>query len=125
MRNIVLMVIISLIISVGFTGIASTILQASGRVSISDLVADRPSVWPGGNVQVHAEAKDSAGGAVSYVWKADGGHITGKATDTVTWTAPPEEGRYHISITVSNAGGSKAEASADIIVSKYSRSGTS
>lgn len=121
MRNIVVMVIISLIISVGFTGIASTILQASGRVSIVDLMADRPSVRPGESVLLHADARESAGGPLSYAWKADGGRVADNAADTAIWTSPREEGRYHIRVIVNNAVGSRAEAATDIIVSKYSR----
>ncbi len=125
MRNVILMVIVSLVISLCFTGVARTMLQASGRVSIVDVTADRHTVRPGGRVQLRVNATDSAGCALSYTWRADGGRMMGSADRTPVWTSPREEGQYRIHVTAANAAGSRADAFTDIIVSKYSRSGPS
>ncbi len=123
-RNILIMLIVSLLISVGFTGIASSLLQARGKVKITNFSPERHAVRPGSRVRVRAATTDEAGGALIYDWKMDGRTVKESASDTFIWKAPREEGRHRISVTVANSAGSRAEASTDIIVSKYAEART-
>lgn len=80
--------------------------------AIDALVADAREVEPGGVVHLSATAH---GGGISYAWSATGGGLQ-PAGSTATWTAPAQAGDFEVSLTVTDALGRTASASAPISV---------
>ncbi len=52
-------------------------------------------------------ASDPDGDELSYEWSASAGEVSGEG-DTVTWTAPPSEGSYGVTVVVSDGHGGEA-----------------
>ena len=64
---------------------------------------------------VKAEATDPEGGSLTFKWSGDG-TITGEDINPMSWTAPDSEGRYEITVEVTDDKGSTAAMTADIYV---------
>ena len=76
---------------------------------ILSLVADPSVVSPQGKSTITCVASDPDGEALTYLWKASAGSITGEG-DVVTWVAPDMGGESTITVTVSDGkGGQNAE----------------
>ncbi|MEK7398952.1 MAG: PKD domain-containing protein, partial [Candidatus Poribacteria bacterium] len=58
-------------------------------------------VLPGNPSTITVEAGDPDKSKLSYLWTASSGQINGNGK-TVTWTSPKEEGKYEITVTVSD-----------------------
>jgi hypothetical protein len=56
---------------------------------------------------------------VTYAWKADAGTLSAFDTNPVIWKAPEAEGRYQVSVEVTNAAGARAGGSAQVLVSRH------
>lgn len=72
---------------------------------IFSITADPDIVSPGGTSSITVEAGDPDKDEISYTWTALAGSIQGKGK-TVTWKAPENEGRYDLTVTVSDGSGS-------------------
>jgi len=64
---------------------------------------------------VRADATDPEGGNLTFKWSGDG-TIAGEDTNPMSWTVPGSEGRYEITVEVTDDKGSKATMTADIFV---------
>jgi hypothetical protein len=62
---------------------------------------------------------DDTHGPLTYTWHADAGTLSSVDANPVIWTAPESEGRYLVSVEVTNAAGLTSRGSAGILVSKY------
>lgn len=69
-------------------------------------------VVPLGSCVITCEASDDGSG-ITYEWSASGGEIAGEG-DTITWTAPEEEGSYTISVVVRDE--MNAESSVSLLI---------
>jgi hypothetical protein len=76
--------------------------------------ADADIVEPGAQAQIALKAGDLEGDPLTYEWFATGGEIQGDESGA-TWTAPQEERKYRIQVTVSD-GQKSATSSLDIQV---------
>ncbi len=76
---------------------------------ITSLTSSAESVARGESCTISCVATDPDADVLTYAWSATGGTISGTGS-TVTWLAPPAEGTYTISVTVSDG---KAEAVSD------------
>jgi len=74
---------------------------------IASLQAEAQQTTPSGSLQVTCTASDPDGDPLGYIWSASGGEING-AGATVNWTAPPSEGSYDITVTVTDGQGGQA-----------------
>ncbi|HEU65172.1 MAG TPA: hypothetical protein ENN57_00720, partial [Chloroflexi bacterium] len=61
---------------------------------ITSLEAEADRVFPSGSIQVTCIATARDGDELSYEWWASKGEIDGEG-DTITWTAPDDEGLYN------------------------------
>jgi hypothetical protein len=66
-------------------------------------------VDPGAEVHISCIAEDPDGGPLEYEWSASGGWFAHEDSAAVLWVAPDEEGRWDISVTVTNEEGLTAE----------------
>jgi hypothetical protein len=82
---------------------------------IASLQAEAQQTTPSSSVQVTCTASDPDGDELSYIWSATGGEISG-AGAAVTWTAPPSEGSYDITVTVTDGQGGQITDQVTIIV---------
>ena len=67
---------------------------------------------------VRADATDPEGGNLTFKWSGDG-TIAGEDTNPMSWTAPDVDGRYEITVEVTDDKGSTAAMAADIYVISY------
>jgi len=74
---------------------------------IASLTADAGWTLPSGSLQITCEAEDPDGDALSYLWTATDGSISGTGA-IVTWTAPEDVGKYDITVVVSDGHGGSA-----------------
>jgi len=83
---------------------------------IFSVAAEPKIVAPGESSKITVEAGDPDKDKISYTWSASGGRIdgTGKA---VTWVSPEAEGKYDLTVTVSDGSGT-AEGSITLRVWK-------
>ena len=82
---------------------------------IASLQAEAQQTTPSSSLQVTCTASDPDGDQLGYMWSASGGEING-AGATVNWTAPPSEGSYDITVTVTDGQGGQATDQVTIIV---------
>jgi hypothetical protein len=82
---------------------------------IASLEAEAAWATPSGSLQVTCTASDPDGDVLGYMWSASGGEING-AGATVTWTAPPAEGSYAITVTVTDGQGGQVTDQVTITV---------
>ncbi len=86
-----------------------------GVPEIQSLVATPSAVAPGEEVALVCVATDDDPEALAYFWHADGGTFAGSG-DSVTWTAPPEEGVWEIRVRVDNGAGGSARDTVEVDV---------
>lgn len=86
-----------------------------GTLSITSLETDEDSVTTGDRCRIECNAIDDNDSSFTYEWSADGGEIDGMGSD-IKWIAPDEEGRYRITVTVSNEQGDSVSDSLKIKV---------
>jgi hypothetical protein len=77
---------------------------------ISSVTADLTTVGVGSSSTVTCVATDADGDALTYVWAANGGTISGTGS-AVSWTAPSAAGEYTVSVTVDDGTGRTAQNS--------------
>lgn len=82
---------------------------------IASLEAEAAWIVPLGTVQVTCSAFDPDGDVLGYMWSATGGEVSSGGS-TVTWTAPPSEGSYNITVTVTDGHGGQATDQVTITV---------
>jgi hypothetical protein len=109
---------------VGFSAIALTSLlpgcsdkttQPKNRIPEVSVTADPDTVDPSGISNVVCVASDPEGGALTYYWNAEAGHITG-GTDEVAWALPATPGTYFIEAEVVDDQGGAAADTAYVVV---------
>ncbi|MEA3253748.1 MAG: hypothetical protein U9Q17_02235 [Chloroflexota bacterium] len=83
--------------------------------AIISLIADKGWVYPADICHIECHAEDQDGDILSYQWSASGGEVLGTESVAV-WTAPEDEGLYHITATVSDGQGGTATDSLPITV---------
>jgi len=77
-----------------------------------------PAVWDfsaNGVHAVRADATDPEGGNLTFKWSGDG-TIAGEDINPMSWTVPGSEGRYSLTVEVTDDKGSTAAMTADIYV---------
>jgi hypothetical protein len=72
---------------------------------IFSIKAEPNIVSPSESSMITVEAGDPDKNKISYLWVASGGQVIGTGK-TVTWTSPKDEGKYELTVTVSD--GSKS-----------------
>jgi hypothetical protein len=82
---------------------------------ITSLTPSTTELPPEGSCTIGCAASDADGDTLTYAWTASGGAISG-AGNSVSWTAPPTEGTYTISVEVGDGHGGTASESCDIVV---------
>ena len=82
---------------------------------ITSFTASVTSVARGESCTLSCVSNDPDGDTLTYEWAATGGSISGMG-GTVTWIAPPVEGTYTISVTVSDGKGGTASNNLSIQV---------
>ena len=82
---------------------------------INSLEAEAEWTLPSGNLTVTCNASDRDGDALSYVWSAGAGIITGGGP-AVTWIAPEEVGVYSLTVVVDDGQGGNDTESLTLIV---------
>ena len=82
---------------------------------ISSLTANPTSVSPGAVSTITCIASDPDGDALSYIWSATGGTISGSGSQ-IGWTAPASTGTYTITCVVSDGKGGSDTKNVNIIV---------
>lgn len=70
---------------------------------IESLLANPPSVEPGGQSRITVSARDPEGDSLTYTWSATGGALSGTTgPDEKIWTAPNTPGTYRITVSVTD-----------------------
>jgi len=70
---------------------------------IESLVADPPTVEPGGQSRISVSAYDPDGDPLSYTWSATGGRLSSTTGPRdKTWTAPNTPGTYQVTVSVAD-----------------------
>lgn len=82
---------------------------------INSLTAAAQAVWPSGSTQVTVSASDPDGNALTYVWTANGGSVSGSGA-SVLFTAPAAGGQYRVNVTVQDGQGGQASRNITITV---------
>ncbi len=122
-KSYVILPAVIVLVAIGIAvGPAKTVLQAPaapGSITITSFLATRPALRPGERTSLHISVSDDTHGPLTYLWHADAGTFSAIDANPVTWTAPEAEGRYQVSIEVTNAAGLTSRGSAGILVSKY------
>ncbi len=117
------LLVVILLVVLGIAGaLAKTAFQApAGPVNktITGFTVAHPALRPGERTSVRVSVGDNARGGVTYAWKAEAGALSAVDTNPVLWTAPESEGRYQVSVEVTDAAGSRSGGSAEILVSNY------
>ena len=88
---------------------------------IASLEAEADWAVPSSSLQVACTASDPDGDQLGYIWSASGGEVNG-AGATINWTAPPAEGSYDITVTVTDGRGGQVMNQVTITVSYQSSS---
>lgn len=101
-----LLIIIGIVAAVVVVAVVLDTMLANHQPAITNLIAEPPRALPGGSSQISCSAVDTDGDELTYNWSATGGEINGEGA-TVTWTAPPSEGSYDITVTVLDGRGSE------------------
>jgi len=86
---------------------------------IESLVADPPTVEPGGQSRISVSAYDPDGDPLSYTWSAIGGRLSSTTGPRdKTWTAPSTPGTYQVTVSVTDnkPGHSPVSRSVDLTV---------
>jgi hypothetical protein len=87
--------------------------------AIASLTPSTTELAPGGSCTVTCTATDPDGDTLTYDWTASDGTITGTGS-SVTWTAPPTEGTYTVTVTVSDGkGGTDSDSCAITVEMKF------
>jgi hypothetical protein len=90
---------------------------------VLDLIARPGKVNLGATTTVTCRATDPKGLPLSFLWRAQGGTITG-SDSAVQWTAPAQVGNWTLFCTVSNQQGGSSSDSVVIPVRDFSQAGT-
>jgi len=72
---------------------------------IFSIKAEPKIVSPGESSTITVEAGDPDKNKISYLWTASDGQVNGKGK-TITWTSPKNEGKYELTVTVSDGSNS-------------------
>jgi len=86
---------------------------------IESLVADPPTVEPGGQSRISVSAYDPDGDPLSYTWSTTGGRLSSTTgPGDKTWTAPNTPGTYQVTVSVTDnkPGHSPVSRSVDLTV---------
>lgn len=74
---------------------------------VTSLTAEPPKVDPGETSIITSTATDPDGNSLSYGWSATGGTISGTGA-SITWRAPATDGKFVVTVTVSDGEGGTA-----------------
>jgi len=70
---------------------------------IESLIADPPTVEPGGQSRISVSAYDPDGDPLSYTWSTTGGRLSSTTgPGDKTWTAPNTPGTYQVTVSVTD-----------------------
>jgi len=81
---------------------------------IFSIKAEPKIVSPGESSTITVEAGDADKDKISYLWVASGGQVNGTGK-TINWTSPKDEGKYELTVTVSD-GSSSAKTTISVRV---------
>ncbi|MBE9505937.1 MAG: hypothetical protein IMY84_03900 [Chloroflexi bacterium] len=87
----------------GVSTVLSGCAPKNSPPEIVGLVCRQEVIAPLDSCLIECVAEDRDGDALEYEWSSDSGMINGYA-GTVAWTAPAEEGIYHVTVEVSDGG---------------------
>jgi hypothetical protein len=121
-KSYVILPAVMVLVAIGIAGgLAKTALKvpAPGSMTVTSFTATRPALRPGEQTSIRISVSDDAHGPLTYAWHADAGTLSAIDANPVIWTAPETEGRYQVSVEVTNAAGITSRGSAGILVSKY------
>jgi peptidoglycan-associated lipoprotein len=78
--------------------------------------ANPPVLEPGQTTTLSAPATDPDGDTITYTWSAPAGTFSSQNGMNTTWTAPPQEGNYPLTVTANDGRGGTATNSITIPV---------
>ena len=92
-----------------------------GSIVIKDQKTNNiaPSIYAGFMYNISIEAYEPDGDPLSYNWTATGGTVSNSTSNPARWAAPPSQGYYTISVTVSDGRGGIAEQGLYVYVKTY------
>ncbi len=85
---------------------------------VSDIKKNIVYTATGGTIQLTSIATDPNNDTLTYSWTADGGTFSG-SDKTVIWTAPANEGVYHITSKVTDPGNLSAQLTTAVLVKNF------
>ena len=88
---------------VGVVTVCSGCTPKNSAPEIVGLACRQEVIAPLDSCLIECVAEDRDGDPLEYEWSADSGTINGYA-GTVAWTAPKDEGIYHVTVTVRDGG---------------------
>lgn len=100
-RTLKTFLLLSLIVGVSMVG--SGCAPKNSPPEIIGLACRQEIVAPLDSCLIECVAEDPDGDALEYEWSSDSGTINGYE-GTVAWTAPEEQGIYHVTVSVSDGG---------------------
>ncbi len=83
---------------------------------IASLVAQSQQLNPSANTEITCIAQDADGDQLNFTWSATGGSFSGVGP-IVVWKAPPNYGKYTITVTVDDGKGASTQRNLDITIS--------
>lgn len=96
----------------------TVVIKTNHAPVIRSVAAESAWIRPGESVLVHCDAEDSDGDALSYLWSAECGEITGTG-DTVSWKAPESEGECVITVVVDDGYERQRTASTTLATAQF------
>ena len=85
---------------------------------VSDIKKNIVYTTTGGTIQLTSIATDPNNDTLTYTWTADGGTFSG-SDKIVIWTAPANEGVYHITSKVTDPGNLSAQLITSVLVKNF------
>ncbi len=96
----------------------NAVAEINQAPQIQGIEKSTPYTAPGNTLDLFCPASDPNGDPIVYVWTAGSGTFTGSG-NTVSWTAPANEGIYQIQVMVSDDEGLTTQASTSVLVKVF------
>lgn len=94
------------------------LVQDNQPPQIKSMNAEPAAIYAGEKSGITCDAVDPEGQAMTYIWRADGGTISGSGT-SVSWQSPDSDGEYTITVTVTDAKGAETVGSVKVGVQSH------